>query len=114
MLHCCGGIRELLPSIAAAGIDAVHALQPDCRGMDPASLKQDFGHLLVLNGCIDSHGLLIDGSVEEVRAGTRAVLAAMAPGGGFIAGASHDYILPEAPVANVVAMFDEIQAWRNG
>ncbi len=36
----------------------------------------------------------------------------MSPGGGYIAGASHDFILPETPVENVVAMFDEIGAYR--
>jgi uroporphyrinogen decarboxylase len=33
----------------------------------------------------------------------------MMPGGGFIAGASHDYILEETPVTNVLTMFDTIQ-----
>ena len=33
----------------------------------------------------------------------------MKPGGGYIAGASHDSILEETPVENVVAMFDAIQ-----
>jgi len=33
----------------------------------------------------------------------------MKPGGGYIAGASHDSILEETPVENVMAMFDAIQ-----
>ena len=33
----------------------------------------------------------------------------MAPGGGYIAGASHDTILEETPVANVLAMFDAVR-----
>ncbi|MDP3177806.1 MAG: uroporphyrinogen decarboxylase family protein [Spirochaetaceae bacterium] len=112
MLHCCGGIRQLIPSMIAAGIDAIHALQPDCAGMDGASLKKDFGARVVLNGGIDSHAVLIDGKPDDVRERTREVLDAMSPGGGYIAGASHDYILPETPVANVVAMFEEIEAYR--
>jgi uroporphyrinogen decarboxylase len=35
----------------------------------------------------------------------------MKPGGGFIAGASHDTILEETPVENVVAMFDTIREY---
>jgi len=31
------------------------------------------------------------------------------PGGGFVAGASHDYILEETPVVNILTMFDTIQ-----
>jgi uroporphyrinogen decarboxylase len=36
----------------------------------------------------------------------------MAPGGGYIAGASHDYILEETPVENVVTMFDTIAEYK--
>jgi uroporphyrinogen decarboxylase len=35
----------------------------------------------------------------------------MKPGGGFVAGASHDTILEETPVENVVAMFDTIREY---
>ena len=45
---------------------------------------------------------------EKVAARTREVLEIMMPGGGYIAGASHDYILEETPVENVVAMFDAV------
>ena len=33
----------------------------------------------------------------------------MKPGGGYVAGASHDAILEETPVENVVTMFDAIR-----
>ena len=58
---------------------------------------------------IDSHHVLIEGTPESVRATTREVLRIMAPGGGYVAGASHDYILEETPVENVVAMFDAVR-----
>jgi len=32
----------------------------------------------------------------------------MMPGGGYVAGASHDTILEETPVENVLAMFDTV------
>ncbi len=113
MLHCCGGFRPLIPAMIGAGLDAVHALQPSCEGMEPAGLKRDFGGRLVLNGAIDSHHVLIMGTPQSVRASTRAVLDIMAPGGGYIAGASHDWILPETPLANVLAMFDTIADYRS-
>ena len=64
---------------------------------------------MVFNGAIDSHHILINGTPEHVRRKTREVLEIMKPGGGYIAGASHDSILEETPVENVVAMFDAIQ-----
>jgi hypothetical protein len=112
MLHCCGGFGPLIPALVAAGLDGLHALQPDCTGMAPRQLKAQFGGQLVLNGGLDSRAVLIQGSPELVRRKTRELLDIMAPGGGFIAGASHDYILPETPVENVVAMFDTIMEYR--
>jgi len=108
MLHCCGGFAPLIPSLIDAGLDGLHAIQPSCAGMDLATLKADFGGRILFNGCIDSHHVLIEGTPETVRERTREVLEIMKPGGGFVAGASHDWILPETPVENVVAMFDAV------
>ncbi|MCX6866573.1 MAG: hypothetical protein NTV46_10230, partial [Verrucomicrobia bacterium] len=105
-LHCCGGYEPLIPSMIAAGLDGLHALQPCCGGMDLVKLKANYGEKILLNGAIDSHHVLINGTPESVRESTREVIAIMTPGGGYVAGASHDYILEETPVANVVAMFD--------
>jgi hypothetical protein len=112
LLHCCGGFRPLLPAMVRAGLDGVHALQPCAAGMEPAALKRDFGAQILLNGAIDSHHVLIMGSPEYVRQQTRRTLDIMAPGGGYVAGASHDYILPETPLENVLAMFDTIREYR--
>jgi uroporphyrinogen decarboxylase len=107
-LHCCGGFAPLIPLMIEAGLDALHAVQPSCQGMDLHVLKRTFGDRLVFNGGIDSHHVLIAGTPETVRQGTRRVLEIMAPGGGFVAGASHDAILEETPLENVLAMFDTI------
>ena len=80
--------------------------------MEPAGLKKDFGGPILLNGAIDSHHVLIEGTPDFVRAQTRRILDIMAPGGGYVAGASHDYILEETPLENVLAMFDTIQEYR--
>jgi len=109
MLHCCGGFVQLIPAMIEVGLDALHAVQPDCRGMDLAKLKAEFGDKMVFNGAIDSHHVLINGTPDFVKAKTYEVLDIMKPGGGYIAGASHDAILEETPVENVLAMFDAIQ-----
>jgi uroporphyrinogen decarboxylase len=90
------------------GLDAIHAVQPSCYGMELQELKSEFGRDMVFNGCIDSHHTLIDGDPQTVKKQTKSVLDIMMPGGGFIAGASHDTILEETPVENVLAMFDTI------
>ena len=108
-LHCCGGFAELIPMMIEAGLDGLHAVQPNCRGMDLRTLKAEFGDKILFNGAIDSHHILINGRPETVCDKTREVLEIMMSGGGYVAGASHDTILEETPVENVVAMFDAIR-----
>lgn len=108
-LHCCGGFEPLLPAMIRSGLDAVHAIQPCCHGMELRSLKERYGDKIVFNGCIDSQHVLIEGeSPNYVREQTLQVLSTMAPGGGYVLGASHDSILEETPVENVLAMFDAV------
>jgi len=113
MLHCCGGFAPLIPMMIQAGLDGLHAVQPSCRGMELRRLKADFGDGILFNGCIDSHHVLIEGTPDFVREKTREVLDIMMPGGGFVAGASHDTILEETPLENVLAMFDAIREFGN-
>ena len=106
LMHCCGSFTALMPAMVEAGIDGLQALQPCTPDMQPANLKARFGRALLFNGCIDSHHVLIAGTPELVCRQTQAVLQIMKPGGGYVASASHDYILVETPVDNVLAMFD--------
>jgi uroporphyrinogen-III decarboxylase len=113
MLHCCGSYAPLIPDMIAAELDALQALQPCGRGMDPASLKSQFGSRMVFAGCIDSHHILIEGTPASVSAETRRVLDLMMPGGGFVLSASHDKLLEETPVENVLAMFDVSRSYMD-
>jgi len=108
-LHCCGGFAPLIPAMIEIGLDALHAVQPCCEGMDLKTLKSEFGDKIVFNGAIDSHHVLIDGDPDTIRESTREVLQIMMSSGGYVAGASHDTILEETPVENVIAMFDAVR-----
>ncbi len=109
-LHCCGGWEPLLAPMIDAGLDGIHAIQPCCHGMDLPVLKKLYGDRILFNGAIDSQHVLIDGPTPAfVREKTREVLRIMGPGGGYVAGASHDTILEETPLKNVLAMFDAIE-----
>ncbi len=110
-MHSCGGIYELIPSMIDAGIESLHAVQTSCRGMDPAELKSEFGDKVVFNGAIDSHHTLMEKDAAGVKEDTRKVLETMMPGSGYIAGASHDTILEETSVENILAMFDAINEY---
>jgi len=110
LLHCCGGFAPLLPAMIEVGLDGVQTLQPTCRGMDPARLKADFGDDIMLMGAINTQ-LLIEGTPEQARVETRRILEIMKPGGGYIASPSHDYLLPETPVENVIPVYETIRKY---
>ena len=111
LMHCCGGFASLIPSLIEAGLDGLQSLQPSCVGMKPAKLKAEFGGEIVLMGSIDTQSVLIEGTPERVRTETKRILDIMVPGGGYIASASHDYLLPETPLENVLAMFETIREY---
>jgi uroporphyrinogen decarboxylase len=111
LMHCCGGFASLIPALIEAGVDGLQSLQPSCAGMEPEVIKGEFGGKIVLMGSIDTQHVLIEGTPELVRAQTQRILDIMKPGGGYIASASHDYLLPETPVENVLAMFDAIREY---
>jgi uroporphyrinogen decarboxylase len=108
MLHCCGGVRELLPGLIDAGLDAINPVQITCRGMEPAGLKRDFGSKLTFwgGGC-DTRDVLIKGTPAQVSEHVRKQVNMLRPGGGFVFQQVHN-ILADVPPANVVAMYDAV------
>jgi uroporphyrinogen decarboxylase len=111
MMHCCGGFEPLIPVMIEAQLDGLQALQPSARGMDPTELKANYGENMVFTGCIDSQHVLIDGTPDLVRTSTRRILDIMKSGGGFVASPSHDYLLPETPIENILAMYETVQEY---
>jgi uroporphyrinogen decarboxylase len=108
MLHCCGGVRELLPDLIDAGLDAINPVQISCRGMDAAGLKRDFGQDIVFwgGGC-DTQEVLPNSRPDAVAEHVRRQVSIMKPGGGFVFQQVHN-ILSNVPPENIVAMFDAV------
>jgi len=106
MLHCCGGVRELLPGLIEAGLQAINPVQITCRGMDAAGLKRDFGRQLTFwgGGC-DTRDILSKGTPAQVREHVLRQVEIMQPGGGFVFQQVHN-IMADVPPANIVAMYD--------
>ncbi len=108
MLHCCGGVYELMPGLIEAGLDAINPVQTTCTGMEPARLKAEFGRDVVFwgGGC-DTRHVLPKGTPDEVRAHVRRMVEILAPGGGFVFQQVHN-IQADVPPENVVAMFEAV------
>ena len=109
MLHCCGGVRELLPGLIEAGLDAINPVQITCRGMEAAGLKRDFGDRLTFwgGGC-DTRDVLSGGTPARVRDHVRRQMGIWRPGGGYVFQQVHN-IMADVPPANIVAMFDTVR-----
>lgn len=110
MLHCCGGVRELLPGLIAAGLDAINPVQITCRGMEPEGLKRDFGGRLTFwgGGC-DTRDMIFHGTPGQVRDHVRHLMDIWRPHGGYVFQQVHN-ILADVPAANIVAMLDAVNA----
>jgi uroporphyrinogen decarboxylase len=111
-LHCCGGVRPLLDDFIEIGLDSINPVQTNCAGMEPASLKADFGSRITFwgGGC-DTQSVLSRGSPSEVRSQVLERLAIMGEGSGFVFQQIHN-IMANVPSENIVAMFDAVAEYN--
>lgn len=100
IFHSDGNLLPILDDLLSLGMDGLHPIEP--AAMDIAFLKQRYGGQVCLVGGIDLD-LLSRGTPAQVADCTRAVLAAAAPGGGYIAGSSNS-IPYYCQARNVAAM----------
>ena len=108
MLHCCGGVRELLGDLIEAGLDAINPVQISCSGMDAAELKAEFGvHLTFWGGGCDTRDLLPNATPRQIAEHVREQVKILSPGGGFVFQQVHN-ILANVPPENISAMFDAV------
>lgn len=105
--HSCGAIRDVIPDLISCGADAIHPIQALAKGLEPNSLKQEFGDRISFAGGVDAQQLLVNGTPENVR---RKVfeLREIFPTG-LVISPSHEAILPDIPPENVRALSDAMK-----
>lgn len=106
--HSCGAIAPIIPDLIEIGLEVLNPVQPTAAGMAPAGLKSTFGDRVAFFGGLDTQGAIPFGTVADVRDEVRTRIREMGAGGGYMVGPAHD-IQPEAPVENVLAIFDAIR-----
>ena len=108
LLHSCGAVAPLISDLIEAGVDALNPVQISAKGMDPATLKREFGRDITFwgGGC-DSQKILPTATPDEVCRHVRGLVDIFAPGGGFVFAPVHN-IQPDVPPENVVAAFDAV------
>lgn len=103
--HSCGAIVDIIPELIKAGVDAIHPIQALATGMDAKSLKEQFGGKLSFCGGVDTQYLLVNGKPEEVKEKVRELREYFPTG--LILSPSHETILPDVPLENINALFEE-------
>jgi uroporphyrinogen decarboxylase len=99
--HSDGNVYAIIPDLIEAGIDVLNPVQPAC--MDPARLKQEFGHRLCFWGSIDEQHTLPFGTPDEVRDEVLLRVSTVGSDGGLILGPTH-HVQLDTPLENFWAM----------
>lgn len=111
-MHCCGGIEPLINDIIEAGFDILNPVQCSASGMDPKTLKKNYGSRITFwGGGVDTQKTLPFGTPEEVREEVKQRIEIFAEGGGFVFNTIHN-VVPNTPLDSLLAMFETIREYR--
>jgi len=103
-LHSCGDNTLVMEYLIEAGVDVFHPIQTGC--MDLRQTAKRFGDKISFLAGIDVQHLLPEGSVDEVKSGTKELIDILyKPEGGLLLAAGNG-ILPDTPLDNIEAMLD--------
>ena len=104
-LHCCGGVRALLPHLIEAGLDAINPVQFICADMDLEELKREFqGKITFWGGGCETQDILIHARPDAITKHVSENVKTMKSGGGYIFQQVHN-IMADVPPENIVAMY---------
>jgi uroporphyrinogen decarboxylase len=101
-IHSCGAISDLIPRLIDLGIDCLHPLQAKAAGMEPEKLAKNFGRDIVFMGGVDTQELLINAKPQEIKNEVYRLKELLGPN--YIISPSHECILPNVPLENIIAM----------
>lgn len=109
MLHCCGGIYELIPGLIEAGFEILNPVQINAFSMEPERLKKEFGKDVTFwGGGVNTQSVLNKATPQQVKDHVRHNIEVFAKDGGFVFNTVHN-IMPDVPPENIMAMFEAIR-----
>jgi len=112
LLHVCGAVRPLMGMIIDAGVDMLEPIQTRATGMEPEALKSDFGKDICFYGGLDLQEVLCKGTPQRVRDEVKRLIDALGKDGGYVLGPGHTYIQPDAPIENIMTMYETAASYR--
>lgn len=114
MLHCCGGIYELIPELIESGFEILNPVQINALHMEPERLKNEFGRDITFwgGGC-DTKSILNQATPQQVKDHVKHNLDIFMVNGGYVFNTVHN-IMPDVPPENIVAMFEAVHQYQGG
>ncbi|MHC4874179.1 MAG: uroporphyrinogen decarboxylase family protein, partial [Planctomycetota bacterium] len=101
LFHSCGAVKEFIPDLIEAGVDALNPVQISADGMDAVVLKKEFGKDITFwGGGADTQSVLNKMTPSEVKDSVKRNIDIFAPGGGFIFTQVHN-IQPDVKPENI-------------
>ena len=104
MMHSCGSISKLIPTLIESGVDILDPIQVTADNMAPQTLKDKFGDSIVFHGAIDTQQVLPSETPEGVYKHAVETLEILGKNGGFIFAPSQ-ILQPDVPIENIDAMY---------
>ncbi|MBI9106880.1 MAG: methyltransferase [Spirochaetales bacterium] len=110
--HSCGAVSSFYPLFIEAGFDLINPVQLSADGMDPRTLKSNYGRDVVFwGGGVDTQQTLPFGSPEDVRKEVLANCKIFSKSGGFVFNTVHN-VQAQTPVENFIAMIDGLNEFN--
>ena len=109
--HSCGSIVPVINDFIEMGLDILDPIQTSAEGMNPESLKEQFGKRLTFHGAIDEQKILPFYSPKELEREIVRLIDILGKNGGYIPCAAHA-IQPDTPVENIITMYNTILHYR--
>jgi uroporphyrinogen decarboxylase len=101
IFHTDGDVSAVIPDVIAAGVDALHPIEPKC--MDIVAVKKQYGDRLALIGNVDLGYTLTRGAPQEVAEEVKFLIKNVAPGGGYLLSSANS-ITNYVPIENYRAL----------
>jgi uroporphyrinogen decarboxylase len=107
--HTDGAARDIIPDLLdVTGIEILNPIQWRCPGMEREGLVRDFGSRVIFHGAVDNQQTLPFGTVEDVRAEVLDNIRIFSTAR-WICAPCHN-LQPVTPTANILALYETIQA----
>lgn len=112
--HSCGACKALIPYLIDEGVNILNPVQISAAGMDPFSLKQEFGKDLTFwGGGVDTQQVLPHGTPQQIRDNVKRNVEALSKDGGFVFTTVHNVQSDVSP-ENYMIMWEAFQELVSG